>query len=129
VVHTKPPGGPFWQLVELFLTLPRRLAARCVSLTAALVVAVAGSGPRPFTVTATQVPASAGPETTASAAMALKRTPAIWILLWIMMPPSRTTPSYGQTFAEEVQRKSAPALPLLQSVGACPVCTVASLFL
>jgi hypothetical protein len=56
VVHTKPPGGPFWQLVELFLTFPRRLAARWVSLTAALVVAVAGSGPRPFTLTATQVP-------------------------------------------------------------------------
>ena len=28
VVHTKPPGGSFWQLVELFLTLPRICAAR-----------------------------------------------------------------------------------------------------
>ena len=36
VVQTKPPGGPFWQLVELFLILPLRLAARWVSLIDAL---------------------------------------------------------------------------------------------
>jgi hypothetical protein len=40
VVHTKPPGGPFWQLVELFLILPLRAAARWLSLIDALVVAV-----------------------------------------------------------------------------------------
>ena len=59
-MHTKPPGGPFWQLVELFLILPLRLAARWVSLIDALVVAVAGSAARPFTVTGTQVPACTG---------------------------------------------------------------------
>ena len=47
VVHTKPPGGPFWQLVELFLILPLSAAARWVSLIDALVVAVAGSAARP----------------------------------------------------------------------------------
>ena len=42
VVQTKPPGGPFWQLVELFLTLPLSMAARWASVIDALVVAVMG---------------------------------------------------------------------------------------
>jgi hypothetical protein len=86
VVQTKPPGGPFWQLVELFLILPLRLAARWVSLIDALVVAVAGSAARPFTVTGTQVPACTGSATKAPAARAPKRAPAIAVLLRIMMP-------------------------------------------
>ena len=87
-MHTKPPGGPFWQLVELFLILPLRLAARWVSLIDALVVAVAGSAARPFTVTGTQVPACTGSAMKATA-RAAKSAPATATLPRIMMP-SRT---------------------------------------
>jgi hypothetical protein len=108
-------------LVELFLILPRKLAARWVSLIEAFVVAVAGSAARAFTVTGTQVPACAGSAIMAQAAMAPNTAQAIKTLLRVTTAPCRfflggltPLPSDYAVFQVDCPADSAPPPSLLR---------------